>query len=237
MFKGSKNVGPGRAHVGHHGARRPEQCLHDRRRDGVLGDGAGAVSAADRSGSKPIGWRRCGSTRTRFVQRARGREGRAPDARRQPAVRPADRDHLRQRVHDASLQAPDDRQHGGSRGGVDRRRARLLPDVLRAGERDGRDRRRLRHGAGEGARRRSTSAACRRRRIRCRATFRRSRRRRRSAASRSARPGRCRRSSSRITSPTTAIPTRIRCTSPRRCCPTGRARASIRRSSTTSRSP
>ena len=35
------------------------------------------------------------------------------------------RDHLRPRVHHASVQAPDDRQHGGSRGRVDRRRARL----------------------------------------------------------------------------------------------------------------
>ncbi len=60
-------------------------------------------------------------------ERARGREGRAADAGREPAVRPADRDHLRPGVHDAPLQAPDDRQHGGSRGGVDRRRARLLP--------------------------------------------------------------------------------------------------------------
>ena len=86
-----------------------------------------------------------------FMQRARGREGRAADAGRQPAVRPADRDHLRPGVHDASLQAPDDRQHGGSRGGVGRGRARLLPDLLRAGERDAGARRRLRHGAGEGS--------------------------------------------------------------------------------------
>ena len=70
----------------------------------------------------------------------------------------------------------------------------------------------------------------------CRATFRRSRRRPRSGGSRSRRRGRCRPSSSRITSPTTAIRTRIRCTSRRRCCPTDRARASIRSSSTRSRS-
>ena len=68
----------------------------------------------------------------RLPDRARGRQGRAADAGREPAVRPAERDHLRPGVHDASLQAPDDRQHGGSRGGVDRRRARLLPDLLRA---------------------------------------------------------------------------------------------------------
>ena len=78
----------------------------------------------------------------------------------------------------APVQAPDDRQHGGSRGGVDRRRARLLPDLLRAGERDAGARRRLRLGAGAAAGRRSISAACRRPTARCRATSRRSRRRR-----------------------------------------------------------
>ena len=55
---------------------------------------------------------------------------------RQPAVRPAERAHLRPGVHRPSLQAPDDRQHAGSRGGVGRRRARLLPDLLRAEQRD-----------------------------------------------------------------------------------------------------
>ena len=68
--------------------------------------------------------------------RARGRQGRAADARREPAVRPAVGDHLRPRVHDASVQAPDDRQHGGPRGGVDRRRARVPRHLLRARERD-----------------------------------------------------------------------------------------------------
>ena len=69
-------------------------------------------------------------------QRARRGEGRAADARRQPAVRPAERDHLRPGVHRASLQARDDRQHGGSRSGVGRGRARFLQDLLRARERD-----------------------------------------------------------------------------------------------------
>ena len=46
MFKGSKNVEP-EAHTSFISVgRRPEQRLHDRRRDGVLGDGAGAVPAA-----------------------------------------------------------------------------------------------------------------------------------------------------------------------------------------------
>ena len=44
------------------------------------------------------------------------------------------------------------------------------------------------------------------------------------ARSRSKRTGRCRRSSSRTTSRSTAIRIRIRCTSRRRCCRTGRAR-------------
>ena len=47
MFKGSKNVEP-EAHTSFiSGGRRAEQRLHHRRRDGVLGDGAGAVPAAD----------------------------------------------------------------------------------------------------------------------------------------------------------------------------------------------
>ena len=41
-----------------------------------------------------------------FVARARGGEGRAPDAHREPAVRPAERDHLRAGVHDAPLPHP-----------------------------------------------------------------------------------------------------------------------------------
>ena len=114
----------------------------------------------------------------------------------------------------------------GPRGRVDRRRARLLPHVLRADERDADDRRRLRFRRRRCSWCSSTSAACRSRRSRCRATSRASRRRRRRSASRSRRPGRCRRSSSRTTSPTTATPTRIRCTWRRRSCPTARARAS-----------
>ena len=65
MFKGSKNVEPEEHTSMIAVGRRAEQRLHDRRRDGVLGNGAGAVSAARRCGSKPIAWRRCGSTRTR----------------------------------------------------------------------------------------------------------------------------------------------------------------------------
>ena len=117
-------------------------------------------------------------------QRARGGEGRAADARRQSAVRPAERDHLRPGVHDASVQAPDDRQHGGSRSRVDRRRARFLLRRTTC-----RRTRRWCSSATSTRRRRSsssssTSAACRRPSARCRATFRRSRRRRRSEASR-----------------------------------------------------
>ena len=71
-------------------------------------------------------------------------------------------DHLRPGVHRASLQAPDDRQHDRSRGGVGRRRPRLLQHLLRAGERDAGAGRRLRLGAGAAAGRPSISAACRR---------------------------------------------------------------------------
>ena len=59
----------------------------------------------------------------------------------------------------------------------------------------------------------------------------------RSAASRSKSRGRCRLSSSPITSPTTGTPIRIRCTSRRRCCPTARAPGSTRASSTRSSWP
>ena len=76
--------------------------------------------------------------------RAGGRQGRAADADREPAVRPALGDHLRQRLPGASLQAPDDREHGGSGSGVDRGRARLPQHLLRAGKRHRDDRRRLR---------------------------------------------------------------------------------------------
>ena len=150
MFKGSKNVGPEEHTSMMTSRRRAEQRLHDRRRDGVLGDGAGAVSAADdvaRSRSHGDAADRQGHV----SERARSRQGRAPDARRQSAVRPAHRVHLRQRLHHASLQAPDHRQHGRSAGGVDRGRARLLSDLLRAGERHRRGRRRFRHGAGQGS--------------------------------------------------------------------------------------
>ena len=148
MFKGSKNVDP-EAHtsiVASVGG--PQQRLHDRRRDGVLGDAAGSLPAAGalaRGRSHGDAPHRRGGV----PARARGGQGRAADARREPAVRPAERDHLRPRVHHASLQAPDDRQHGRSRGGIDRRRPRLPRDVLRAGERDGDDRRRFRSRAGD----------------------------------------------------------------------------------------
>ena len=66
----------------------------------------------------------------------------------------------------------------GPRGRVGRRRARLLPDVLRAGERDAGDRRRLRHRAGAAARAAVPRPRAEGRPSRCRATSRRSRRRR-----------------------------------------------------------
>ena len=140
--------------------------------------------------------------------RARGGEGRAPAARREPAVRPPRRDRLRQRVHHPPLQAPGDRQHGRPRGGDASRTCATStrPTTCRrtrrwsiVGDFDSDQRRRWCS---------ATSAACRRRRSRCRATSRRSRRRPRDAASRVDEPCRCRPSSSPITSPTTATRTR-----------------------------
>ena len=77
-------------------------------------------------------------------ERARSRQGRAPDADREPALRPAAGDHRRPDVRGASLQAPGHRQHEGPRRRVGRRRARVLPDLLRAEQRDRRAGRRLR---------------------------------------------------------------------------------------------
>jgi len=61
-------------------------------------------------------------------QRARRGEGRTADARGQPAVRPAERDHLRPGILRASLQARHDRQHARPRGRIGRRCARFLSD-------------------------------------------------------------------------------------------------------------
>ena len=148
MFKGSKNVEPEAHTLVHLERRRPEQRLHARRRDGLLGNGAGAVSAADAvARSRPHG---DAARRRRHVPaRAPGRQGRAPDEGREPAVRPAVRADLQPGVHRPPLQAPDHRQHGRSRGGVDRGRARLLPHLLRADQRDADHRRRLRSRPGD----------------------------------------------------------------------------------------
>ena len=235
MFKGSKNVEP----EGHPSLdlerRRPEQRLHERRRDGLLADVPGAVPAARalaRSRSPGLAAHR----REGVPDRARGGQGRAAHARRESAVRAAERNRLRPGVHGPSLQAPDHRQHEGSRGGVDRGRARFLPHLLRPEQRDAGDRRGLRHQGGDraggavpgpraevdapGAARHPEGAAA----------------DEGAPGHGSTRTGRCRRSSSRTTSPSTATPTRIRCTSLRRCCRTARARASTGSWSTTSSS-
>ena len=87
-------------------------------------------------GSKPIGWRRCRIDKETFAnERDVVKEERRLRVDNQPFGR------LNEIIYDqaftrAPLQAPDDRQHGGSRGGVGRRRARFLPDLLRAVERD-----------------------------------------------------------------------------------------------------
>jgi zinc protease len=158
-----------------------------------------------------------------FKTGTRGREGRAPDAHRQPALRPVERADLRPGVHGASLQTPDDREHEGPW-----RRRRSATSVISSAPTTSRTTRRWCWSATSTRRRRrissrNTSAGCRSRIGRCRATSRRSRRRRRSGGCGSTRAGRCLRSSSPITSPTTAIPIPIRCTSPRRCCRTGQS--------------
>ena len=92
-------------------------------------------------------------------------------------------DHLRPGVHRASLQASGDRQHAGSRGGDDRGRARLLPHLLRADQRDDDDRRRLRPRPGDAVRAAVFRPRAEAGQSRCRATSRPSRRRRRRSAS------------------------------------------------------
>ena len=86
------------AHVDHRGRRRPEQRLHHRGHTVFWQTLAGAVHAAGAvDGSGPHG--HAASGRRGVQARARGGQGRAADAHREPAVRPALRDHLRQRVH------------------------------------------------------------------------------------------------------------------------------------------
>ena len=145
--QGVEERGPRAARVDDRERGRPLQRVHDRGRDGVLGHRALALPAPGpvaRGGPHgDAAHRRAG-----LQERAPGRQGRAPDAGGEPAVRPVDGGHLRHGVHGAPVQAPGHRQHGGSRGGIGRGRARLLSHVLRAGERDADARRRFRHAAG-----------------------------------------------------------------------------------------
>ncbi len=91
----------GSARLVHRQRRRPGQRRDARRHHGLLADGARAVSAADVvARGRPHGH---AAHRRRHVQaRARGRQGRAPDARREPALRPVARVAVRRRVHGAS---------------------------------------------------------------------------------------------------------------------------------------
>ena len=99
-------------------------------------------------GSRPTAWRRSGSTRTRSSnEREVVKEERRMRVDNQPYGR------LNEIIYDQAFTThpykhPTIGSMAGSRGGVDRRRARLLQDLLRAGERDAGARRRLRYGAG-----------------------------------------------------------------------------------------
>ena len=147
--QGLEERGAGRACVDAREHRRAEQRLHQRRRDRVLADGAVTVPAAGAvDGSRSHG--DAAHRQDHVRERARSRQGRAPAARRQSAVRPAVGDSLRHLLHRQPVQAHDDRQHEGSRRGIGRGRARLPQHVLRPQQRDDRHRRRLRHGAGQG---------------------------------------------------------------------------------------
>ena len=85
-------------------------------------------------------------------QQGRG-PGRAPAARRQPAVRPDLREDRRAGLRQPRLQALRHRLDGGSQRGVGRRRGDVLQDLLRAEQRRPVDRRRRRHEEDDGARR------------------------------------------------------------------------------------
>ena len=165
----------GGARLVHRQRRRPGQRRDARRHHGLLADGAGAVSAADAvARGRPDG--DAAHRRGHVQARARGREGRAADARREPALRPVAGVALRRRVHGAPVQASRHRQHEGPRGGLDRRRARVLSHLLRADQRDADHRRRLRRRPGRATGRAVSTARSRSRRRPCRATSRRSRR-------------------------------------------------------------
>ncbi len=58
MFKGSRNVRPDQHPSWITSIGGEANAVHRRRRDGLLGDGAGAVPAARRSGSRPTAWPR-----------------------------------------------------------------------------------------------------------------------------------------------------------------------------------
>ena len=161
-----------------------------------------------------------------FDERARGGEGRAADARREPAVRPAERDHLRPGVHGAPYKHPtigsmEDLEAASIDdvrdfyrtyyvpanatlvlvGDFDSTQALQLVDAVPRARAEGRPAGAARHPAGAAA---DQGEA-------------------RHARGAVAAAGRRRRAT---TSPTTATRIRTRCTSRRRCCPTARARAS-----------
>ena len=172
MFKGSKNVEPGGAHVVHRERRRPEQRLHRPRTRRCSGRPCRSSTCRWCCGSKPTAWRRCDVDEDELQDRARGREGRAPDARRESAVRPAHRDHLRQGVHDASRTST--RRSAAWRISRPRRSRTCATSTTRTtcpnnatltivGDFD--------PAQAHAARRSSTSAGCRSRPSRCRATF------------------------------------------------------------------
>ena len=127
------------------------------------------TSSRPRCGSRAIAWATCSSCST-------AEEPRQPDRRRAQRAAPE----LRQRaVRQGAVRAvrgavprgppvslPDDRQARGPRDRVARRREGLLQDLVRAGERDARDRRRLRRRATASSSSRSGSARSRRARSR-----------------------------------------------------------------------
>ena len=67
MFKGSKNVEPEGAHLDDRVGRRPEQRLHAPTTRRCSGRRCRRSTCRWCCGSKPTGWRRCASTRTRFT--------------------------------------------------------------------------------------------------------------------------------------------------------------------------
>ena len=180
MFKGSANVGAGRAPAPRLRQRRLDERHDQQGSDALLRDPAGQPA---RPRAVPRGRPHALARHHRRQPRepAQRRAGRAPPRRRQPAVRPDVRGPRRAGVRQLRLQALGHRLDGRSERRDGRRRLLVLQDLLRAQQRRPQHRRRRRHEGRRSRRSGSTSSRFPRSRRRRRSTSP-SRRRRKSGA-------------------------------------------------------